>query len=453
MNTQLSHAEAQESPKEPQISFTTARYFPNPRKTMIILSLCMALQMTGFVMILPLFARRFSEFGAGVGSLGTSVMAGALAGTLAAPFVGALADRFGRRLLVLGSLAVYVLSFIGYLFASSALALILLRAAAGALTAGLVPAVISIAADLAPVDRRGRWIGIVSGGASAGWIAGPILGGIFYDRWGYEAAVIVSILMAAATFLTAFFTLPETHKNPDRLLIMDEGNGARQKLDAFHPGSLILDWHTFRTALPRSLSAFAALLGIYFTVMYAWAFIEPSFMFYAYDDLGWNSSMLGLVMSTYGIAMMLGEFGLGHLSDLFGRKPVIVLGVILFSTQFIGLAFFRNYIWISVCFVAAGLGNALFDPALSASILDITHKDHQARIQGLKSTAGSLGTILGPAFAILLTPFLKAQAIFLMAAGTVLLAIVIGLLVKPEPGTFMTAQGSTNTNSSVTNVK
>jgi len=55
--------------------------------------------------------------------------------------------------------------------------------------------------------------------------------------------------------------------------------------------------------------------------MFAWAFIEPRFMFYAYDDLGWSSSMLGLVMSTYGISMMLGEFSLSHLSDQWGRKP------------------------------------------------------------------------------------------------------------------------------------
>jgi len=46
-------------------------------------------------------------------------------------------------------------------------------------------------------------------------------------------------------------------------------------------------------------------------------------MFYAYDDLSWNSSMLGLVMSTYGIAMMLGEFGFSQVSDRLGRKPVM----------------------------------------------------------------------------------------------------------------------------------
>jgi MFS family permease len=73
---------------------------------------------------------------------------------------------------------------------------ILLRGAAGALTAGLIPAATGIVADLAPHDRRAQWIGVMNGGASIGWIAGPILGGVLFDRWGYEVALLVSIGMA-----------------------------------------------------------------------------------------------------------------------------------------------------------------------------------------------------------------------------------------------------------------
>jgi len=113
------------------------------------LAFCMALQMTGFVMFLPLFARRFESFGAGVEALGVSAMAYALTSTFAAPFIGMLADRFGRRPIILVSLAAYVLAFSGYLFAASAWLLILLRGLAGVFTAGLLPAMTSIVGDLA----------------------------------------------------------------------------------------------------------------------------------------------------------------------------------------------------------------------------------------------------------------------------------------------------------------
>lgn len=394
---------------------------------MIVLSVCMALQMTGFVIILPLFARRFNEFGAGMESLGISAMAYALTAMLAAPFMGALADRLGQRRLILASLAVYILAFTGYLFASSALAFILLRGLAGAFTAGLIPAVTGIVVDLAPMDRRAQWIGFVNGGASIGWIVGPILGGMLYDRWGYSAALSISIVMAAVTFTLALLAVPETRNS--RVSIWK----ITRRRQVFRLNDLKSSVHTFRNTLPNSLSAFLILLSIAFVVMFAWAFIEPRFMFYAYDDLGWSSSMLGLVMSTYGIAMTLGEFFLGHLSDRLGRRLVIVWGLMLFAAQFVGLAFFRNYMLIAVTFVLAGLGNALFDPALNASILDIAPMHHQAWILGIKSTASSLGSILGPALVVLFMPFLEARGIFLAATGIVCLSILFFLSVQLEP--------------------
>src|SRR4029453_9865775 len=123
------------------------------RSILVAMACCMALQMTGFVMILPLFARRFESFGAGVGALGVSAMAYALTSTIAAPFIGMLADRFGRRPIVLLSLVGYVVGFSGYLFAESAWMLILLRGLTGLFTAGLLPAMTSIVGDLAPDNR------------------------------------------------------------------------------------------------------------------------------------------------------------------------------------------------------------------------------------------------------------------------------------------------------------
>jgi DHA1 family tetracycline resistance protein-like MFS transporter len=395
----------------------------------------MALQMTSFVMILPLFARRVSEFGAGVDALGESAMAYALTSTLAAPFMGALADRFGRRPLVLGALAVYILAFTGYLFASSAPVFILLRGLAGAFTAGLIPAVTGIVSDLAPTQQRAQWIGIVSAGGSFGWIAGPLLGGVLYDHWGSAVPFVVAIIMAALTFVLALLAIPETRKEAPR---------AAEKAG---PASLPRLWqnlasslHISRETLPASLPNFIVLLSVCFAVMFAWAFIEPRFMFYAYEDLGWSSSMLGLVMSTYGVAMTLGELGLSRLSDRFGRKPVIVVGLALFAAQFMGLAFSRDYVFIAAAFVIAGLGNALFDPALSAYILDIAPAEHQVRILGIKSTAGSLGNILGPALVVLFTPFLPAQSIFLIAVGIVVLITLVSLFVRngsQVPGTSL----------------
>ena len=413
---------------EPQTLEPAAKHSRlNPRKTIVVLSTIMALQMTSYVMILPLFARRFNQFGAGVEALGISAMAFALTSTLAAPFMGALADRFGRRLLILGSLSAYIVAFLGYLLAPSAGVLIALRGFAGAFTAGLIPAVTGLATDLAPQDRRAQWIGFVIGGASFGWIAGPIAGGMIYDRWGYSTALLGSIFMATIALVIALLAVPDSRPAPERSSPVTN----RNVIDG-QPKTIQNFLFNLRSTLPGSLPAFLSLLVICFVVLFAWSFIEPEFMFYAYNDLGWSSSTLGLMMSTYGVAMMLGEFAFGQFSDRLGRKPIIILGLILFSAQFIGLAFFRNQILIAAAFLIAGLGNALYDPALTASILDISPTEHRARILGIKYTAGSTGNILGPALVILVTSSLSASSIFLMASGLVLLGIFAGLTIKTE---------------------
>ena len=113
MNTQLSHSETQAS-RFSKKRFTSLRK-PEPRLIVGALAVCMALQMTSFVMILPLFARRFTDFGAGVQELSLSSLAYAFTSTLAAPFMGALSDRIGKRTLVLGSL------FMSWLFVGTCL--------------------------------------------------------------------------------------------------------------------------------------------------------------------------------------------------------------------------------------------------------------------------------------------------------------------------------------------
>jgi MFS family permease len=383
---------------------------------LVALAFCMALQMTGFVMILPLFARRFESFGAGVAALGVSAMAYALTSTIAAPFIGTLADRFGRRPIIIFSLAAYGLAFTGYLLATTSWMLILFRGLAGVFTAGLIPAVMSSVGDLAPENRRGQWIGIVNGGASAGWIVGPVLGGLLYDRFDYVVPFATSVIMAACALLIAVIWIPETFQ---------------KSTPSSHPPT---SWRQRWQALPLR-STLLLLLTITFGVMFAWSFIEPQFMFYAYEDLSWTSSQLGLVMSAYGIAFMGGEFALGQLSDRLDRKPVLVMGLILFSAQFIGLVTFQEVAWIVASFILAGLGNALYDPALSAIILDITPPEQTAGLIGLKSTAGSLGNLLGPALVVLLTPYISPQGVFLLSASLILTLTVVPGLVLHLPKT------------------
>lgn len=390
----------------------------SPWRVILVLTGSMALLMTSYLMLMPLFAHRFSDFGAGVQALGLSALAAALGGTAAAPLMGLLADRIGRRPIVLLLAAVQVAATAGFLVTSSAEAYILLRGLCGACTIGVIPAVMGIVGDVAPAERRAQSIGIVNGGSSAGWMIGPLLGGLLYDRWAYQVPFELSIAIALLALVFVILLVPETRGVSAKAQSASKGESSAAVLSS---------------GLSQAWVQFSILLAFSFAVLFAWTFIEPQFMFYSYDEMHWTSSQLGLLISIYGVAVTLGEFTLGRLSDRLGRKPVLVLGLVLFSAQFIGLALGNEYVWLAISFVIAGLGNAIYDPALSALFLDLAPEGYKSRFMGFKTTAGSLGSMAGPALVVLLTPYLASRGIFALALFLVLGMLLVTVLALHVP--------------------
>ena len=180
------------------------------RVIVLLLAASVALMMTGFGIIFPIFAKRLGEFGSGVGALGIMTMSFALAQLLVAPLAGAAADRIGRKPIILVALVGFAVANIGFLFASSTWALVAVRAVEGAVTAGLMPATMGVVADIIPEERRAQWVGTVMASLGFGFIFGPVAGGLLYDAWGFEAPFIVSAALGAVAFIAALALVPET---------------------------------------------------------------------------------------------------------------------------------------------------------------------------------------------------------------------------------------------------
>lgn len=384
------------------------------RFIIVLLAVCTALQMTSYGMIFPLFARKITDFGDSVAVLAISVMAYSLAGVVAAPFMGSLADRFGRRPLILGSFAVFAAAFAGYYLAANSQAFILIRGLAGALTAGLGPATMGLVADIAPRDERARWIGIIGGGTSAGFIVGPVVGGFLYDKWGYGPPFLASIGLALLTLLVAVLVIPETNtRERRRRAALHQKRTSQLTPETGTTGSFV-------ASLPHPLLAFGTLLFINLSMVFAWFFIDPQLPFYVFDELDWSTAQFGSVISFYGWATLIGSLTLGRSSDRYGRKPILVAGLIVHAAQYVALMLTNAYGVIIAAFIIAGLGEALVNPALSAAYLDITPEEHRSRAMGIKTAIGSVGSLLAPALAILIVRYIPAQSVFSISAGLIL---------------------------------
>lgn len=389
------------------------------RIVIILLAMCTALQMIGFGMIFPLFARKIEGFGGGMEVLATSLMAYSLAGMVAAPIMGTLADRYGRRPLLIGSLVVFTAAFSGYFLVTTSWVFILIRGLAGGLTAGFLPATMGIVADIAPENERAHWIGIIGGGESAGWIVGPLVGGLLYDNWGYGIPFMLAIGMNLVAFLITVFFIPESHtKEVRHRAILHQ-----KRIERLTPQTSATA--SFWASLPHPLLAFGILLFINLSMIFAWFFIEPHLPFYVFDELGWSTAQFGATVSFYGWASLIGSLTLSQSSDRHGRKPVLIIGLILHSAQYVGLMLTNVYWVIVMAFILAGLGEALVNPALSASFLDITPEEHRARAMGIKKAIGSLGNLSAPALVMLIIHYVPPQSVFLVSAALLLITAVI----------------------------
>jgi len=396
-----------------------------------LLAVSLGALMTGYAITMPLFARRLDAFGAGVSALSLMSTAYALARIVASPFMGTLADRVGRRPLVLGSLVSLALASVGYLLATSPQALIVVRALEGALSAGLLPAALGIVADIAPADKRSRWLGYVTGGASVGWVLGPVAGGLLYDAWGFVVPFALSAGISLLAFVAVALLVPETRPRAARQREASSGHaGAREQRSG---GRMAQRAKSLWTALPRPLSAFGIVLLVSFVMFFAWAFFEPQLLFYVFAALGWPTAQFGLAVAGYGLTSTLGQTALGRVGDRYGRKPPIVAGLILFAAQYAGPILTRSWGLVTLSFAVAGLGEGLITPALNAFLYDISEEQHRARVMGIKTAVGWLGGVVGPSLAAAVAVVLAPQSAFAASAAAVLIGMLLALVLLREP--------------------
>ena len=400
------------------------------RRILFLLAACIALMMTGYGIVLPVFAKRIGELGSGVQALGFMTMGFAFAQFILSPFMGSFADRYGRRPLILIALAGEVLANISYIYAQAVPLYIGVRFFQGAITAGLLPAALGIVGDRVPEEQHAQWTGVIMGSYGAGFILGPALGGLLFERWGYAAPFAVSGTLALIGLILAFLMIPETR--PATLRTQGLKLGSQMK------------WRTIWAVLPRPVTLFATLLVIDFIATFAYAFIEPQMALYAYNQLALSPTQLGIIVGVYGLAMLLGQGFLGTLSDRLGRKPVMLVGLLLNATLYVGLIFVKSFSLL--CFVAliAGLGDALFIPAIGAAYLDIAEPVHRSLVMGIKGSGAALAGVVGPLLVAIISVWATPQSIFAISAGATLVAILLTLLFLN--GRFLVAKKVVNEN-------
>src|SRR5690349_22002191 len=177
---------------------------------LILLSSCIGILMTGFGIIVPVFPQRLEALGLGAETLALMEGAFGLGMFLFSTPMGTLADRIGRKPIVLLSLGGFIVTNLVLALVNIPIVFILVRFIEGTLVAGLMPASSAIVGDAVPIEKQGRWIGFMTTAQATGFAIGPGIGGLIYQAWGFSSPFFLSAGAALLASLLALIMLPET---------------------------------------------------------------------------------------------------------------------------------------------------------------------------------------------------------------------------------------------------
>ncbi|HOK05747.1 MAG TPA: MFS transporter [Syntrophales bacterium] len=165
-------------------------------------------------MVYSVISLYMAELGLTKSQIGALYTAGAVAGAVSSPFVGALADRLGRKRVLLASMTLFALVFLGYALSRTRLSLLAVQVCEGLAWASMGTSATALIADLVTVEERGKAMGIYNTTWNLGWIAGPTLGGTLSDAFGFTATFLLCTALTILGIALAVPLIPSRPKGP-----------------------------------------------------------------------------------------------------------------------------------------------------------------------------------------------------------------------------------------------
>jgi DHA1 family multidrug resistance protein-like MFS transporter len=343
----------------------------------------------------------------------------AMAMAIFSPIWGSVADRYGRKLMVERAMfgGAVVMGAMG--FVRDVQQLLVLLILKGCLT-GTVAAATTLVASSVPRQRSGRTLGLLQMAVYSGASAGPLLGGLVADHFGYRAAFVVTgALLFVAGITVAIFVHEEFDPPPPEA-------GARKG-----------DFWLGMRAVFRSRELLVV-LGIDLMMRLGTKImgpVLPLFVQMLAPGEARIASLVGLITGLGAVTSAVGAVVLGRVSDRFGYRTVLLtcaLGMaVVYAPQF----FVTAPIQLLVLQAAAGavMGGGL--ATIGALLANLSPEGRQGAVYGLDwsavSVASGLGPIIGAAVAVgldLRTPFLFAAGVY----GLTVL-IIVGAVPNRQP--------------------
>jgi len=371
-------------------------------RPLLIIFLTIFVNLVGFGIIVPLLPFYAETFGASPLTIGLLFAIFSLCQLLAAPALGDLSDRYGRRPVLVFSLAGTVVSFVMLALAHSVTMLFLARIVDG-LSGGNISTARAYVADItAPADRA-RAYGLIGAAFGLGFIFGPALSGVL-AKVSYTAPIWAAAGITLVATLMAWAWLPETvHRT-------QAGTG-----------------NPFRY-LPELLKRplVRRVLVIDFVYWTSFAIFQTTFALFTARRFGFDAPKTGYVFAAFGVlgAVIQGGF-IRPIVRRLGDKSTFMLGLAFGACGLLACAMVYSVPLFLLTLVPLAFGIGFGHPTMASLVSLVADGDEQGRVQGAASAVESLGRTIGPVWGNASLEQFGEAAPYLSAATLLLLTMVL----------------------------
>jgi DHA1 family tetracycline resistance protein-like MFS transporter len=357
-----------------------------PRKPALgFVFITLVLLVLGFgiiIPVLPMLIVKFSggSFSEGSGSYGWLLSAYAVMQFVAAPILGSLSDRFGRRKIILLALAGSAIDYVIMGWAPTLTWLFVARVISG-MTAGALSACNAYIADVTPPEKRAQGFGLVGAAFGFGFAIGPAIGG-YLGGINLKLPFFVAAGCVGVNWLYGAFILPESLPPESRRPFSWKRS---------NPVGSLLALRRFRGVVDLAL--------MYFIFMFGNAILQSVWALYTAYRYRWSPSQVGYSLALVGVMAIIVQGGLvRRIIAWTGERKGLVIGLVIcaFVMSAYGTA---TQGWMIYALILVGAWGGIAGPSAQALITKHVPANEQGALQGSLSGLVSLATIFAPLLA------------------------------------------------------
>ncbi|NGT12003.1 MFS transporter [Clostridium perfringens] len=299
-----------------------------------------------------------------------------------APGLGALSDRYGRRLILLICLLGSSIGYLIFGIGGSIWVLFLGRIIDG-VTGGSISTIFAYFADITPKEERTKYFGWISAIAGIGAAIGPTLGGVL-AKFGYAVPMYFGAIITLLNFIYGILYMPESLHENNRL--------KKITLVRLNPFTQLMSVLSMKNLKRLLISAFLIWIPN--------GSLQSIFSLFTMDTFNWTPTLIGLMFSIMGIQDIISQ-GL-IMPKLLMKLSDVKIAILGMVSEIIGYALiaasaiFTFYPFFIVGMFIFGFGDSIFGPSFNGMLSKSADSSEQGRIQGGSQALQSLARIIGP---------------------------------------------------------